>query len=74
MNVSHNQLTSLEQLSGLIHLTKLNASHNKITDLLDFEPPLNLEWADYSHNSLTVIENIAKITKTLFTSINIDII
>lgn len=37
VDVSHNNLTSLEQLSGLKHMSKLNASFNKITDIFDFE-------------------------------------
>lgn len=58
--MSNNQLTSLEQLSGLKHLTKLIASNNKLIDIFDFDPPQNLEYADYSCNNIKFIENINK--------------
>ena len=65
-------MTSLEQLSGLKHLVKLNASYNKITDLFDFDAPQNLEYADYSHNNVKFIENIRdnKFLKTLILNNN----
>jgi Leucine-rich repeat (LRR) protein len=37
VNVSNNNLTSLDQLSGLRHMVKLIASNNKIIDMFDFE-------------------------------------
>jgi hypothetical protein len=37
VDVSHNNLTTLEQLSGLRHMIKLNASYNRISDMFDFE-------------------------------------
>jgi Leucine-rich repeat (LRR) protein len=37
VDVSNNNLTTLEYLSGLRHLIKLNASNNRISDMFDFE-------------------------------------
>lgn len=37
VNLSNNNLTTLEQLSGLRHLVKLDVSNNKLTDMFDFE-------------------------------------
>ena len=37
INVSNNNLTSLDQLSGIRHIIRLDASKNKITDMFDFE-------------------------------------
>lgn len=58
IDVSNNQLTSLQHLSDIKHLIKLDASNNRITKMLDFAPPANLEVVDYSHNKIEVIENI----------------
>ena len=37
VDVSNNNLTTLDHLSGLRHMIKLNASHNRISDMFDFE-------------------------------------
>ena len=57
IDVSNNNLTTLEPLSAIKHFIKLNARNNQLTTLLDFDPPANLEYADYASNKITKIEN-----------------
>ena len=58
IDVSGNSLTTLQQLTDVKHLIKLNASNNRIKKMLDFAPPANLEVIDYSHNEIEQIENV----------------
>lgn len=60
VNLSNNDLTTLEQLGGLYHLIKLIAHHNKLEEILDFVPPQNLEEIDYSFNLVKEISNVDK--------------
>lgn len=57
IDVSNNNLTTLEPLSAIKHFIKLNARSNQLTTLLDFDPPANLEYADYTSNRIAKIEN-----------------
>ena len=56
--MSNNSLTTLQYLTDIKHLIKLNASNNRIKKMLDFAPPANLEVIDYSNNDIMVIENV----------------
>ncbi|PAA58525.1 hypothetical protein BOX15_Mlig004996g2 [Macrostomum lignano] len=53
LNLSHNQLTSLSAISGLVNLVQLDASHNRLRSAFDFGDALgNLRSADLSHNEI----------------------
>ena len=76
LDLSHNQLTSLQELSTvhLPELRHLNVSHNSVREL--DQQALNglatLDSVDLSHNQLTVISDRAFLHLTALTSLKLD--
>ena len=62
LNLRHNAVAnmdiSLEQLSGLGRLEKLDISYNTVSDLRPLSSCLKLTWLDASNNALTTLDGL----------------
>ncbi|XP_024082044.1 centrosomal protein of 97 kDa isoform X2 [Cimex lectularius] len=63
LDLSHNNIMSIEGLKELVHLSYLNLSSNKIKVIEHLNTNLQLEHLDLSDNFINSITNISQLTK-----------
>ncbi|MGB1205825.1 MAG: COR domain-containing protein, partial [Chitinophagales bacterium] len=57
LNISHNQISQIQNLDNLPSLQELNISHNQISQIQNLDNLLSLEILDISSNKISQIQN-----------------
>ena len=63
LNLGFRNLRQLENLNGLLALTKLCLDNNNLTKIENIGHLTNLTWLDLSFNKITAIEGLDTLTK-----------
>jgi hypothetical protein len=63
LSLSYKNIIKIDNLGGIIKLTKLQLDNNIICKIQNLDELVNLQWLDLSFNQIEVIEGLDKLSK-----------